>query len=429
MSRFGNAFKAFIGNQSLNQDFEKPFMTILSNLGFGETTLKKLIKEGYTSNNHVYSVIDRIASDAAAIPLIVEEINSNGETEIVTEGDFYNFVHNPNEDNNYKSFVYQSIVYQLTTGNTIQYGVKGVQAFNERWNLAPQYITPKVQNYITGPRATSYKYNYSGIDYNLKKEEVMHLTKFNPNPASPNAVMGFSPLEAAYRVLVASNEVITADASLIKNKGAIGLLTSKSDRALKTEEAKKLDASLKSRIGGGENYGSIKVTTGNVDFVKFAMSPQDLQILESGLFKLRDLCSIYKVSSRMFNDPTGASYNNSKEDNKKYYNSAVLPPLENDLDHFNKFFVPGWNERDGKNYVVRLDISSIEALQEDQAKEMIKSRTRSAIVTNILKGVAENKWSKESAVLQLMDALKMTETEAENIVGETPQPNSQPNEE
>lgn len=429
MSRFGNAFKAFIGNQSLNQDFEKPFMTILSNLGFGETTLKKLIKEGYTSNNHVYSVIDRIASDAAAIPLIVEEINSNGEKEIVTEGDFYNFVHNPNEDNNYKSFVYQSIVYQLTTGNTIQYGVKGVQAFNERWNLAPQYITPKVQNYITGPRATSYKYNYSGIDYNLEKEEVMHLTKFNPDPASPSAVMGFSPLEAAYRVLVASNEVITADASLIKNKGAIGLLTSKSDRALKTEEAKKLDASLKSRIGGGENYGSIKVTTGNVDFVKFAMSPQDLQILESGLFKLRDLCSIYKVSSRMFNDPTGASYNNSKEDNKKYYNSAVLPPLENDLDHFNKFFVPGWNERDGKNYVVRLDISSVEALQEDQAKEMIKSRTRSAIVTNILKGVAENKWSKESAVLQLMDALKMTETEAENIVGETPQPNSQPNEE
>lgn len=429
MSRFGNAFKAFIGNQSLNQDFEKPFMTILSNLGFGETTLKKLIKEGYTSNNHVYSVIDRIASDAAAIPLIVEEINSDGETEIVTEGDFYNFVHNPNEDNNYKSFVYQSIVYQLTTGNTIQYGVKGVQAFNERWNLAPQYITPKVQNYITGPRATSYKYNYSGIDYNLEKEEVMHLTKFNPDPASPSAVMGFSPLEAAYRVLVASNEVITADASLIKNKGAIGLLTSKSDRALKTEEAKKLDASLKSRIGGGENYGSIKVTTGNVDFVKFAMSPQDLQILESGLFKLRDLCSIYKVSSRMFNDPTGASYNNSKEDNKKYYNSAVLPPLENDLDHFNKFFVPGWNERDGKNYVVRLDISSVEALQEDQAKEMIKSRTRSAIVTNILKGVAENKWSKESAVLQLMDALKMTETEAENIVGETPQPNSQPNEE
>lgn len=429
MSRFGNAFKAFIGNQSLNQDFEKPFMTILSNLGFGETTLKKLIKEGYTSNNHVYSVIDRIASDAAAIPLIIEEINSNGEAEIVTEGDFYNFVHNPNEDNNYKSFVYQSIVYQLTTGNTIQYGVKGVQAFNERWNLAPQYITPKVQNYITGPRATSYKYNYSGIDYNLEKEEVMHLTKFNPDPASPSAVMGFSPLEAAYRVLVASNEVITADASLIKNKGAIGLLTSKSDRALKTEEAKKLDASLKSRIGGGENYGSIKVTTGNVDFVKFAMSPQDLQILESGLFKLRDLCSIYKVSSRMFNDPTGASYNNSKEDNKKYYNSAVLPPLENDLDHFNKFFVPGWNERDGKNYVVRLDISSVEALQEDQAKEMIKSRTRSAIVTNILKGVAENKWSKESAVLQLMDALKMTETEAENIVGETPQPNSQPNEE
>lgn len=416
MSRIGNAYKAFIGGPSLNSDFEKPFLQILSNMGFGKSDLKKVVDEGYVTNNHVYSIINRIAEDAANIPVIIENKLSNGDIEIITEGDFYNFVHGPNQDNNYKSFTYQSIVYQLATGNEVQYGVQGVGSahFSERWNLAPQYITPKVNKTIVGPRATSYKYNYSGTDYPLTIEEVMHLRKFNPDPASENAVMGLSPLQAAYRVLAASNEIITADASLIKNKGAIGLLTAKGGkdgRPVSTEEAKAADKALKSRIGGGGNYGSIKTTTGAFDFIKFAMSPQDLQILESGVVKLRDLCSIYGVSSRIFNDPNGATFNNTKEDNKKYYQNGVLPPLENDIDHFNSFFVPGWNARDNANYIVRLDKSSIEALQADQKVEAEKDKTVMDGVSVILNMPI----SAAGKQLLLVSTYDMTEEEAETI--------------
>ena len=287
MSRIGNAFKAFMGGNSLNQGYETPFLKILSNMGYGDTDLKKLLKEGYITNNHVYSIINRIAEDAANIPVVIENKLSDGTVEVIEEGDFYNFVHNPNVDNNYKSFTYQSIVYQLTTGNEVQYGVQGIGSkhFAERWNLAPQYITPKVSKTIIGPRASSYKYNYNGTDYPLAIEEVMHLRKFNPDPADENAVMGLSPLQAAYKVLVASNEIITADASIIKNKGAIVMLSAKGGkdgRPLTEAQAKDVDNSLKKRIGGGGNYGSVKVTTGSFDFIKFAMSPQDLQLLESG---------------------------------------------------------------------------------------------------------------------------------------------------
>lgn len=376
MSRFGIALKAFVNPQNYNQDFEKNFLTILTNAGFGEKDLKKVLEDGYVSNTYVYSIINRIAEAAADIPIIIEQKNSRGEIEIVNEGDFYNFVHNPNSRNNYKSLTYQSIVYQLATGNEIQYGVKpsGLNYFTERWNLAPQYIEPKVQETLVGPIATSYKYNYSGTEYSLAVEEVMHLTKFNPDPASKNAVMGLSPLEAAWRTLVASNETITADASLIKNKGAFGLISAKGDRPNTKEEGKALDKALKNKIGGGTKYGSFPITNGQFDFVKLAMSPQDLQILENGVMKLRDLCSIYGVSSRMFNDPNGTTFNNSKEDGKKFYTQGVLPPLENDLDHFNNFFVQGWNERDNTTYKVKLDISSIEALQEDKKLEAEKDK-------------------------------------------------------
>lgn len=375
MSRLTEAFKALTG-KSHNVNGEKSFIKLLSNIGLGEKSIEKYLEEGYLNNNHVYSIINRIASSGADIPVIIKNVLRDGEEEIVREGDFYNFVHNPNNENTYKSFTYQSLVYQLATGNEIQYGVKGVgsQHFSERWNLAPQYIIPKVTNLITGPQATSYKYNYSGTDYNLDIEEVMHLKKFNPDPGAENAVMGMSPLSAAYRTLVASNEIITADASLIKNKGAIGLLSSKGDRTTTSEEGKQLDKALKNKIGGGDNYGSIKITSGNFDFIKFAMSPADLQILESGVIKLRDLCSVYGVKSRMFNDPKGASYNNAKQDTKDFYVNGVLPPLHSEIDHFNKFYVPGWNERDNSNYFIEPDISSIEVLQDDKKLEAEKDK-------------------------------------------------------
>jgi len=413
MSRLKDAYNALVGTKNHSFSYEKPLYRALSNFLYGEDTLEKLISEGYAGNNHVYSIVNSIAESGADIPLLITDTKSNGDVEIIDGGDFYDFVHNPNPEENYKSFTYKSLVYQLITGNEIHYGVKGVGSnyFTERWNLAPQYIIPKVTNLITGPQATSYKYNYNSKEYNLDVEEVMHLRKFNPDPADENAVMGLSPLSAAYRTLSASNEIITADASLIKNKGAIGLLSSKGDRGVTPEQGKELDKALKSKIGGGENFGSIKVTGGNFDYIKFAMSPADLQILESGIVKLRDLCSVYGVSSRMFNDPNGTTFNNSKEDGKKFYTRGVLPPLRNDLDHFNKFFVTGWNERDNANYKVDLDLSSIEALQEDKKMEAEKDK----IVMDGVNVILNMPISPEGKKTLLIDTYGFDEVAAELI--------------
>ncbi len=151
--RLNNAFKAFTGSPTQTEDFERRTLTILENLGFGKKGLKSVIDEGYSINTYVYSIINRIAESAADIPIIIEHKNSNGEIEIITEGDFYDFVHKPNPKNNYKSLTYQSIVYQLTTGNELQLGIMptGSKHFSERWNLAPQYIKPKVKNLVTTP--------------------------------------------------------------------------------------------------------------------------------------------------------------------------------------------------------------------------------------------------------------------------------------
>lgn len=413
MSRLGIAVKAFVNPRGYNEDGERNILTILGNIGFGKKSLKEVLNKGYLSNTYVYSIINRIAETAADIPLLIQETNSKGDVEEITEGDFYDFVHRPNKDDNHKSHTYKSLVYQLATGNVFHYGVKpsGLNYFTERWNLAPQYVIPKTKNVITGPQAILWEYQYARELYKLEIEEVMHLRKFQPDPAITNAVLGLSPLQAAWQTLVASNEVITADASLIKNKGAIGMMASSREKPLNEEEKTQTQEALKKRIGGGEKYGSIGVTSGQFDFIKFAMSPTDLKILENGVMKLRDLCAVFSVSSKMFNDPSGATYNNSKEDNKKFYTQGVLPPLENDIDHFNRFFVPGWSERDNTNYIVSVDTSKIEALQTDKRIEAQKDK----IIMEGINIISNMTISKEGKIRLLVDEYGFTE-EAANII-------------
>jgi hypothetical protein len=113
----------------------------------------------------------------------------------------------------------------------------------------------------------------------------------------------------------------------------------------------------------------------------------------------------------MFNDPDGTTFNNSKEDGKKFYTRGVLPPLRNDLDHFNKFFVSGWNERDNANYKVDLDLSSIEALQEDKKMEAEKDK----IVMDGVNVILNMPISPEGKKTLLIDTYGFDEVAAELI--------------
>ena len=170
-----------------------------------------------------------------------------------------------------------------------------------------------------GYEATEYKYLFGNKTYKYTPEELLHIKKFNPSLDADNPCYGLSPLSAAFRTLTASNEILLSEASVIKNRGVMGLLTSKANRPLTNDEKDMAQDALKKRIGGGAKFGQIGVTSGNMDYIQFAMSNTDLQILESGVMKLRDIAAVFGVSSRMFNDIEGTTFTNVKEDSKEYF--------------------------------------------------------------------------------------------------------------
>lgn len=380
--------------------------------------MRKSFSEGFDANTYVYSILNKLATSAASVYIDIKEQNKKGEWELVESGDFYNFIKKPNPNQTFYQIIYQSYVYYQATGNLILYGVKAANLVKELTLLSPLKMMPNVGYTINGAYAKKWEYNVGGTTYPIKPEEIKHVKMFNSDVES---VFGMSPLQAAYKTLVASNEIILADASLIKNRGAIGMLTSKGDRPLTQPEREATDKALKSQIGGGKNYGSIKTTSGNFDYINFAMSPTDLKILESGKMKKNDLCTVYGISPKLLGETEGGSYNNMKELMKDMYNSAILPQLETILDAISDFIIPSWEERDGKKYKLEIRYSGIDALQEDLNKKVVAQREKSKAINGILEGINVN-WSEESAISQLVNVMGIDEKEALILVSNKPKP-------
>lgn len=423
LDRLKTAFKA--GTQAYRTSTDsrmfndKIFYKMLGgNYLFGNYNKTSGIDKGFNYNTNVYAIINRIAQVASDIPIYITKENSQNEQEEVTDGDFYDLVFNPNELQNYKSLTYAALVYQLANGNIFEHFItpSTFKAPRERYVLGSQYIDIKAKEVFYGFEAEKYVYQFADKTYKFDVDEIIHVKKFNPDISQDSPCYGLSPLTAAYRTLEASNEILTSEASVIKNRGMMGMLTSKANRALTDDEKNWAQDALKKRIGGGEKFGQIGVTSGNMEYISFAMSPSDLKILESGEMKLRELCSVYGVSSRQFNDPNGATFNNVKEDEKKFYSNAILPPLQLYIDSINRRYSKLFKEETGIKYKINIDLESIRALQEDDAKLAIKQRSTSETVARILTGISEGKWSIESAKNQLIFSLQITEEEANELL-------------
>jgi hypothetical protein len=149
-----------------------------------------------------------------------------------------------------------------------------------------------------------------------------------------------------------------------------------------------------------------------MSYEQIGMSATDLKVIESGVLTDRQLCNAYSVSSRLFNDPANSTFNNVKEATKSLYTEATIPTLNKILEDINFSWLGMWSLRDNKRYSVSLDISGVEALQDDQKVEAEKDKIRMEGVNVILTMTI----SSEAKAGLLQSEYGYSEEEAQNIV-------------
>ncbi len=349
---------------------------------------QQLIDTGYGQNVTAYAIIKKIAQTGADIPKVL--IDENDPEEIIEEGEVFDMLQRPGkyQGETLSQFDYFEalITFLLSSGNTYQRGLTAT-GFGDLWQKMEIYpsgkTTPLAGNsYLSAIQA--FQFTDKDFQFNIPTDDILHTKFVNPTTMGLNSLEGLSPLQAAIFALTGSTDIQKAISIMVKNQGARGVLSNKSDRSMDEKEARLLSDKANEKLRGIKNFNKIHVTNTEMDYVQIGMSATDLKVIESGVLTDRQLCNAYSVSSRLFNDPANSTFNNVREATKSLYTEATIPVLNKLLEDINFGWLGMWSLRDNKRYKIQLDTSGIEVLQDDQKIEAEKDKIRMEGVNVIL---------------------------------------------
>jgi HK97 family phage portal protein len=356
-----------------------------------------IIRKGYMYNPNVYAVIQLIVNAASGVPFELYEVKdkkaysrySRAKNSIIptAKGEYYkskalekidnsellDLLANPNPLQGEVEFTQNVLGYKLLTGNSYINLVSPLNGVNKG---IPQqmYVLPAHLMEITSS-GNAYSpiggYELSMFDKNLKfkPEEVIHMKYWNPNwDHSGSHLYGQSPLKASQRVIQVDNDNYTANAKLLQNMGAIGILSGDGTMDFTEEQLLKIKQKYKDTYAGADRMGEIILASSKLTWQKMGMSISDLGILEARKFNLRDICNAYGVNSALLNDPDNKVYANAKEARKGLYIDVAIPLLDSYISELNRTVVKQYSKRDGKEYVLAYDINSVPEIQQDLAE-------------------------------------------------------------
>jgi HK97 family phage portal protein len=321
-------------------------------LNSGSVSMAKQI-EAYGTNPIVFSIINYISGVSDG----VEKQLLQGDNE-VENGDVYDVLYQLNEEK-----LYQNL---LATGNAFLRLVKGVGmgAEFEVLNSKDVEILLSADNMSV----KGYGYCIGGNDYVYPEEEILHIKFSNiVNTNSTNWVYGFSPLEAGMKIVTASTEIFNAEAAIFKNRGIIGMLSSGNDMPLMPEDIQPIQEAFDTRAGGSDKFNKVLVTSSNAKYVQMGMSPSDLQLIDNQINKLRFLCALYGIDSKLLGDGANSTYNNVREAQKALYINTVLPLTK----RVNKKLIKFLNNEYNTDYTYETNETKIDVLKEEQTLEQM----------------------------------------------------------
>jgi HK97 family phage portal protein len=413
MGWFNNKWFFFDKQKNVHESF---YLGKNSKYNYNPSDTTYPIEKGFANTLDVYSIISRIVQKAKEIPV---QLVVGPDEKIVTRGKLFDILNKPSKATSRDEFFELGMTFLLSSGNAIAY-LNAPIGFNadDLTLLYPQNITVNTTEREKQIIPLSYEYNIGTKNYeSILAENISHIKNVNPTEYGLDNYWGLSPIQAAYLSVISVQNLDTANASILENRGAIGILSNESEIVLSPEEADKHQKRLDARMGGATDFNKIIQSGAKVKYQPIGLSPADLKIIESRVMKLRDLCNAFSADSSLFNDPQNKTFSNRKDANKALYTDAVIPTLNKFLNIFEPI-VKAQSKKDGKKYKIKVDLSNIPALQQDRKEKSIQAKNISSAIITIL---ASNS-TREQKIETLVESLEISQERASKIVGNAKQP-------
>jgi len=319
--------------------------------------LARLAKEGYQNCYAVYACVKQIVDAAGGIPwnLFKRPASKAGKMEKLEDHELLDLLRRPNPQDGGAAFTKNSLAFYLIAGNSYTVGVgpeQGPPA--ELYNVRPDRM-----RVVPGTKIEpiqGYKYAVGANIDTFSKEQVLHLKAFHPL----NDWYGLSPIRVAARQIDTQAKAAEWNTRLLDHDcrppGALNV-----EGNLDKEQQERLEEALEEKMMGYKNIGRPPVFEGGMKWQSFAITPRDMDWIQSDKLNTRKICSVFNVAPELIGDSEHKTYSNYKEARKALFIENVLPLMDYLRDEYNNWLTPAFEERLWLDY----DRDNIEAIREE----------------------------------------------------------------
>ena len=329
------------------------------------------VKDGYSGNVNIYSIIRKIITPAIGVRW---EVKENGEV-VEGENPISRLMTKPNERQSFANFIDEALTWLLLTGNRYTYVLRVETGANKGLPVELHLLPASQVEIVAGTwlqpvQGYKVKYNYSTKD--IPPENIIHNRLSNPNyDASGSQLYGLSPLQSALKVMTATNAAYDTMSKQFSSGGPDVIITNTAATSQQEWTEEQFQTvwqrfKAKFRTGSKERFMLKNLP---VEVHEIGKSLVDLNILEFIKLSLRDYCNIYGIPSALMNDNEYATQSaNAREYQRQLWNNAVIPQLEFLKDDLNRV-ASMVNQVTGSAYEVDYNLSDIPELQADIATQ------------------------------------------------------------
>lgn len=327
---------------------------------------KKQIDEGYIKNAIVYRCVNVIAQAASNINVKVYTKSSNGELQDADNSFVAEILSRPNQCQGRQSFIEAAISSYFITGNAyvigLPYGADKMPSGRpvQMHVMCPQNVKPYGKKYIPDGFKVD-KENGQQEKYPIVNgvSAIAHFKNYSPTDPQ----VGLSPLYAAGAPVDVHNSALNWNASLLENGARpSGVFTTEHD--VDEETTNSIMEQMATKFGGKKNTGKTMVLGGGMKFEAAMLNMKDLEFSQAIKDMAVLICSAFGVPFQLVVQGE-SSMNNMKSAHENLYMDTVIPVLQGFFDELSRWF----SALDSQDYVIKLDLDSIPALEERRERK------------------------------------------------------------
>ena len=326
--------------------------------------------DAYNIFDDVYSVVSRLATASAQIPLV--GVNDTSEEDLPATDPLNQYLKTLTFEDKETLYTFLGLC-----GEVFMYK-EVLQLGPNKGKLKTYFLHPSFMTVILGAvfpnPIIGYRYQDTQTTFELTADEVIYIKYFNPTTRYNEKHRGMSPIKALAQRLTRLQANMSASVSQMQNGGVPSIVFDKTPgidsvrgsggEALNNEVT--IMGQHKDNFGrflrNSDNKGAPYFAAGEMGVIQLGLSLVELDALVMSDVDFDKICNAFSISSTLFNNKKASTESNVKEMRKDMYSNAIIPNIIRVCDGITK----GTKLIFGDNKSVRADFDDVKELQDDK---------------------------------------------------------------